>query len=89
MSIDEQLLTVSQVADQAGLALSRVRYYERAGLLPAPAGPHGRGRRYRPDVLVRLRAIAEAQDAGLSLVEIHELMELRGLALEGPVGGSA
>jgi DNA-binding transcriptional MerR regulator len=89
MRPDEQLLTLSQVADQAGLALSRVRYYERAGLLPAPDGPRGRGRRYNPDVLVRLRAIGEAQDAGLSLVEIRELMELRGLALDGPVGGSA
>ncbi|MGN6810513.1 MAG: MerR family DNA-binding transcriptional regulator, partial [Thermomicrobiales bacterium] len=38
-------LTISAVARQAGLRPSALRYYEAAGLLPAPARVSGR-RRY-------------------------------------------
>jgi MerR family redox-sensitive transcriptional activator SoxR len=79
---DEPLLSMTQVADRAGLTLSRVRYYERAGLLPPPECA-GRQRRYGASVLDALRAIGEAQEAGLSLNEIHELTELRCLATDG------
>ena len=79
---DDPLLSVTQVADRAGLTLSRVRYYERAGLLPAPECA-GRQRRYGTSVLDRLRVIGEAQEAGLSLTEIHELTELRCLTMDG------
>jgi DNA-binding transcriptional MerR regulator len=78
MGHDDHLLTLSQLAGLSGLTLSRVRYYERAGLLPAPTAG-GRGRRYRADALRRLQVIGSAQDAGLSLAEIGELVELRGL----------
>jgi DNA-binding transcriptional MerR regulator len=84
MSQDDLLLTMPQVADRAGLPLSRVRYYERAGLLPRPERA-GRQRRYRAGVLRRLAVITEAQEAGLSLLEIRELTDLQGLSLDGPV----
>jgi MerR family redox-sensitive transcriptional activator SoxR len=35
-------LTISQVARQAGVATSALRYYERIGLLPPPARSSGR-----------------------------------------------
>jgi MerR family redox-sensitive transcriptional activator SoxR len=68
-------LTVTEIARCAGLAVSHVRYYERAGLLPAPSRL-GRQRRYPASVLERLRTIAAAREAGLSLDEIRELSEL-------------
>ena len=74
--MDDQL-TVAEIAQRAGIAPSHVRYYERAGLLPAPARA-GRLIRYPAGVLERLHAIAEARDAGLSLEEIRELSALRG-----------
>jgi DNA-binding transcriptional MerR regulator len=82
--MDEQL-TVAEIARRAEVAVSHVRYYERAGLLPPP-NRMGRQVRYPVSVLERLRAIAEAREAGLSLAEIRELSELRGrLMLDRPV----
>ncbi|HMJ35141.1 MAG TPA: MerR family transcriptional regulator [Baekduia sp.] len=84
MSHDEHLLTIAEVADRAGLKLSRVRYYERAGLLPRPERGAGRERRYRTAAVAWLAVITEAQEAGLTLAEIAELLDLRGLVLGAP-----
>jgi DNA-binding transcriptional MerR regulator len=46
-------MTIGQVAHAAGLPASATRYYEKAGLLPAPLRAGGR-RRYDPRVLERL-----------------------------------
>jgi len=66
-------LTIGEVAKRAGVATSQIRYYERIGMLPAPARLSGQ-RRYAPDVLGRLNFIRTAQGAGLKLSEIKELM---------------
>lgn len=79
--ITEELLTVAEIAQRSGIAVSHVRYYERAGLLPAPDRV-GRQVRYPACVLARLGTIAEAREAGLSLSEIRELWELPALQLE-------
>jgi DNA-binding transcriptional MerR regulator len=79
----DERLTVAEIARRSGVAVSHVRYYQRAGLLP-PGERVGRELRYPAVVLERLRVIAEAQQAGLSLGEIRELSELPGLALEPP-----
>jgi DNA-binding transcriptional MerR regulator len=76
--MDDQL-TVAEIAQRAGIAPSHVRYYQRAGLLPAPARA-GRQVRYPAGVLERLHVIAQARDAGLSLEEIRELSALRCLS---------
>ena len=69
---DEPLLTIGQVAAQAGLNTSHIRYYERVGVLPDPERVAGQ-RRYRDDVLHRLSIIDVAQRAGVSLEEIAPL----------------
>jgi DNA-binding transcriptional MerR regulator len=76
----EQLLTVAEIARHSGLSVSHVRYYERAGLLPAPDRA-GRQVRYPASVLARLELIAEAREAGLTLNEIRELFSLGPLRL--------
>jgi MerR family transcriptional regulator, redox-sensitive transcriptional activator SoxR len=68
----EQLLTIGQVAERAGLRTSHIRFYERVGVLPEPERVAGR-RRYREDVLHRLSIVDVAQRAGLSLEEIAPL----------------
>jgi DNA-binding transcriptional MerR regulator len=73
--ITQQLLTVTEIARHSGLSVSHVRYYERAGLLPAPDRA-GRQVRYPACVLTRLETIAQAREAGLSLAEIRELSAL-------------
>ncbi len=69
---DEPTLTIGQVAARAGLNTSRIRFYERTGVLPLPDRVSGR-RRYHPEVLHRLSIIDVAQRAGMSLEEIAPL----------------
>lgn len=66
------LLSIGEVARDAGLRTSALRYYERAGVIPPPARVNGR-RRYGPE-LVQMIAIARfAQSVGFSLEEIRLL----------------
>src|SRR4051812_50223075 len=69
---EDPLLTIGQVAEQAGLNTSHIRFYERVGVLPEPERVAGQ-RRYRDDVLHRLSIIDVAQRAGLTLEEIAPL----------------
>ena len=69
----ENELLIGDVARQAGVRPSAIRYYEAIGLLPEPERVAGR-RRYSPDVLQTLSVIATAQRAGLSLEEAGELL---------------
>lgn len=70
-------LTIGKVARGAGLAIDTVRYYEREGLIEKPARSAAGYRRYRPEVVARLRFIRQAKDLGFSLKEIKELLSLR------------
>jgi len=66
-------MRIGEVAEQAGVRTSLIRYYERIGLLPAAERVSGQ-RRYDAAVLRRLAVIDVAQRAGLSLEEIAELV---------------
>jgi MerR family redox-sensitive transcriptional activator SoxR len=70
----EANLSVGQVAAAAGINASAVRYYERVGVLPPPERVSGQ-RRYRPDMVDRLRTVQAAQQAGFSLEEITQLLQ--------------
>ena len=72
ISTSEQLLTIGQVARRAGLNASRIRFYERTGVLPQPERVGGQ-RRYREEIIRRLSIIDVAQRAGLTLEEIAPL----------------
>jgi MerR family redox-sensitive transcriptional activator SoxR len=72
--MDEPQMRIGEVAGQAGVRVSLIRYYEEIGLLPEPARVSGQ-RRYDETVLRRLAVIDVAQRAGLSLEEIRELVE--------------
>lgn len=66
-------LSIGEVADQAGVRASRIRYYESIGVLPIPERFAGQ-RRYRADVLRRLTVITAAQRIGFTLDEIRQLL---------------
>ena len=66
-------LTIGEVARQAGMRASRIRYYEAHGILPEPQRVSGM-RRYRTDVVRRLAIIDLAQRVGFTLVEIRQLL---------------
>ena len=67
-------LSISQVAHEAGVRPSTLRYYESIGLLPVPARISGR-RRYEPGILQRLEIIRTAQQAGFTLAELRVLFD--------------
>ena len=66
-------LSIGDVARQAGIAASALRYYEKAGLLPAPARASKR-RRYEPQILGRIRIILLARDAGFTVRETRTFL---------------
>lgn len=68
-----ELLTIGEVAEQAHVATSTIRYYERRGLLRPDARQSGQ-RRYRVETLRRLVFIGFLQDAGLALDEIEAIL---------------
>jgi MerR family redox-sensitive transcriptional activator SoxR len=74
VSNSEKSLSIGEVAKRAGVNASAIRYYERHGLLPAPARVGGK-RRYEGDVEQRLEVIGLAKQAGFSLAEIKLLLE--------------
>ena len=62
-------LDISEVAKQAGVPASTLRYYEEKGLI-ASIGRRGLRRLFDPGVLERLALIALGRAAGFSLEEI-------------------
>ncbi len=79
--MDHGGLTIGEVARQAGLRASAIRYYESAGLLPAPLRVSG-WRRYDGTVRTRLAVIELAKLAGFTLADIRTL--LRGFSAGTP-----
>lgn len=70
-------LTIGRLAQEAGINLETVRYYERRGLLPKPPRTASGYRMFPPEAARRLRFIKLAQDLGFSLREVRELLALR------------
>jgi MerR family redox-sensitive transcriptional activator SoxR len=59
-------LLIGEVARRTGLSTSALRYYEKAGLLPAPART-SKQRRYDPGIVGRVRIVMLARDAGFTI----------------------
>jgi len=70
-------MRIGEVAQQAGVGVETIRYYETRGLIPKPPRPAGGGYRVYPaDTVHRIRFIRRAQQLGFALKEIGELLEL-------------
>jgi DNA-binding transcriptional MerR regulator len=70
-------LRVAQLAEAVGTSSDTIRYYERAGLLPAPARTAAGHRAYDAGSIDRLKFIRGAQRLGLRLREIGDLLAIR------------
>jgi MerR family transcriptional regulator, copper efflux regulator len=68
---------IGEAAEQAGVNVQTIRYYERRGLLPRPARRASGYRELAPDTVRLVRFIRRAQDLGFSLDEVAELLRLR------------
>ena len=60
-------MKIGEVADQAGVTVDTVRFYERVGVLPAPARTESGYRDYVPDTVERIRLTRELQGIGFTL----------------------
>ncbi|NSW52569.1 MAG: MerR family transcriptional regulator [Anaerolineae bacterium] len=70
---DNEEMTISELADAAGVTVRTIRYYVNEGLLP-PAETSGRYALYDASYLDRLELIRRWKDAYLPLKEIRERM---------------
>ncbi|WP_407543284.1 MerR family transcriptional regulator (plasmid) [Deinococcus radiomollis] len=69
-------IRIGELAEQAGVNIETIRYYERRGLIDRPARSTGGHRAFDLDAVQLIRAIKAAQSLGFTLAEIEELTEL-------------
>ncbi|MFQ5564374.1 MAG: MerR family transcriptional regulator [Parvularculaceae bacterium] len=69
----EKRLTIGRLSRHVGVNIETIRYYERAGLLPAPDRTEGGHRVYDKDAALRLNFIKRGRALGFSLDDIRSL----------------
>ena len=69
----DKALTVGEVAERSGVAVSALHFYERKGLIHSRRSA-GNQRRYHRDVLRRVAVIKVAQRIGIPLAEVAEAL---------------
>ncbi len=70
-------LKIGELAAKSGVAAKTIRFYEGAGVLPAPSRGANGYRLYGADALDLLRFVRQARGLGLTLGEIKELVAIR------------
>ncbi|MBA4063071.1 MAG: heavy metal-responsive transcriptional regulator [Isosphaera sp.] len=70
-------LRTAEVAEQAGVNVETLRFYERKGILAEPPRRASGYREYPPETVERVRFIKRAQELGFSLKEVQDLLDLR------------
>ncbi len=66
-------MKIGDVSKRSGLAASKIRFYESAGLLPKQVRSGGK-RDFSEAILIQLKVIRMAQDMGFKIREIKVLM---------------
>lgn len=72
--MSRQALQIGEVANQSGVSVDTVRYYERRNLIKHPVRSTGGFRLFAPETVERIKFIKQAQELGFSLDEIGELL---------------
>lgn len=60
-------MKIGAVAQEAGVSVDTVRFYERVGVLPPPARTESGYRDYAPETIERIRLTRELQALGFTL----------------------
>ena len=70
-------MTIGKAAQNAGVGIETIRFYERKGLIEQPPKPMSSGfRSYPRETIERIQFIRQAQELGFSLREVEELLSL-------------
>ncbi|MFD0900100.1 heavy metal-responsive transcriptional regulator [Actinomadura sediminis] len=75
--MSNDMLTVGEAAQAAGLSAKAVRLYETKGLLPPAQRTAAGYRLYTDDDVAVLRFIRQAKTLGLTLAEIGDILTIR------------
>lgn len=70
-------MNIGTLADSTGLTTKTIRYYESIGVLPEPRREANGYRSYDSGSVDRIGFVRDAQAAGLALIEIQTILELR------------
>ena len=62
-------MKIGEIARQAGVTVDTVRFYERVGVLPAPARTESGYRDYEPRTVERIQLTRELQAIGFTLAD--------------------
>jgi DNA-binding transcriptional MerR regulator len=60
---------IGEIANQAGVSVDTVRFYERVGVLPPPARTESGYRDYQPQTIERIQLTRQLQAIGFTLGE--------------------
>jgi DNA-binding transcriptional MerR regulator len=71
------LLKIGQVAEQTGVAVGTLRYYENLGLLAPDQRSESGYRYYTPEAVRQVRFIKKAQTLQFSLADIQKILGVR------------
>ncbi len=69
-------MTIGALGEATSVGVETIRYYERIGILPAPARTAGGYRIYKPEHVRRLNFIRRGRELGLTLDAVRELLSL-------------
>src|SRR6266481_6962735 len=69
-------LSIGALSKRSGVNIETIRYYEKIGVMPAPARSAGGYRLYAPDHLKRLSFVRRGRELGFSLEELRGLLRL-------------
>lgn len=75
---DSSRITIGALGEATGVGAETIRYYERIGLLPAPARTAAGYRMYEREHVRRLTFIRRGRELGLGLDAVRELLSLAG-----------
>jgi Cu(I)-responsive transcriptional regulator len=69
-------LSIGELGRRTGTKVETIRYYERIGLIAAPARSAGNYRAYGDEHLARLSFVRRSRDLGFSLDQVRALLDL-------------
>lgn len=67
-------MKIGQLADATGVSTSRIRFYEKHGLMPPPTRRENGYRDYPEEMVSRLKTIKMSKALGFSLSEIRDFL---------------
>ncbi len=69
-------ISIGELSRESAVNIETIRYYEKIGIMPAPARTAGGYRLYTPEHLKRLSFVRRGRELGFSLDELRGLLRL-------------